>query len=75
MDPVCHSGGEGTWGYIAQVLKKTHTGATNINNGSIAILGANNTSNSCGGNWNTLLTTKYLGQFTTAPTVNFYNRR
>ena len=73
MDPVCHSGGEGTWGYIAQVLKKTHTGATNINNGSIAILGANNTSNSCGGNWNTLLTTKYLGQFTTAPTVNFYN--
>lgn len=73
MDPVCHSGYEGTWGYIAQVLKKTHEGATNINNGSIAILGANGASNSCGGNWNTLLTTKYLGQFTTAPTVNFYN--
>jgi LPXTG-motif cell wall-anchored protein len=73
MDPVCHSGGEGTWGYIAQVLKKTHEGATNANNGSIAVLGANGTTNSCGGNWNTLLTTKYLGQFTTAPTVNFYN--
>ena len=73
MDPVCHSGYEGTWGYIAQVLKKTHDGATNVNNGSIAILGANGASNSCGGNWNTLLTTKYLGQFTTAPTVNFYN--
>lgn len=73
MDPVCHSGFEGTWGYIAQVLKKTHDQATNINDGSIAILGANGASNSCGGNWNTLLTTKYLGQFTTAPTVNFYN--
>ena len=73
MDPVCHSGGEGTWGYIAQVLKKTHAGATNQNSGAIAVLGANGTTNSCGGNWNTLLTTKYLGQFTTAPTVNFYN--
>jgi hypothetical protein len=73
MDPVCHSGGEGTWGYIAQVLKKTHEGATNQNSGAIAVLGANGASNSCGGNWNTLLTTKYLGQFTTAPTVNFYN--
>lgn len=73
MDPVCHSGFEGTWGYIAQVLKKTHEGATNTNNGSIAVLGTNGTNNSCGGNWNTLLTTKYLSQFTTAPTVNFYN--
>jgi hypothetical protein len=73
MDPVCHSGGEGTWGYIAQVLKKTHAGATNQNSGAIAVLGANGATNSCGGNWNTLLTTKYLGQFATAPTVNFYN--
>jgi LPXTG-motif cell wall-anchored protein len=73
MDPVCHSGGEGTWGYIAQVLKKTYDGATNINSGTIAVLGANGANNSCGGNWNTLLTTKYLGQFSTAPTVNFYN--
>ena len=73
MDPVCHSGYEGTWGYISQVLKKTYDGASNINNGSIAILGSNGTTNSCGGNWNTLLTTKYLSQFTTAPTVNFYN--
>ena len=73
MDPVCHSGGEGTWGYIAQVLKKTYDGATNQNSGAIAVLGANGATNSCGGNWNTLLTTKYLGQFTTAPTVNFYS--
>lgn len=73
MDPVCHSGFEGTWGYIAQVLKKVHDGSTNVNNGSIAILGANGVSNSCGGNWNTLLTTKYLGQFSVTPTVNFYN--
>jgi hypothetical protein len=73
MDPVCHSGGEGTWGYIAQVLKRTYDSVSSINNGTIAILGANGASNSCGGNWNTLLTTKYLGQFTTAPTVNFYN--
>lgn len=73
MDPVCHSGFEGTWGYIAQVLKKTHDSVSSVNNGSIAILGANGTNNSCGGNWNTLLSTKYLTQFTTAPTVNFYN--
>jgi len=73
MDPVCHSGFEGTWGYIAQVLKKTYDSVTSSNNGTIAVLGANGTTNSCGGNWNTLLTTKYLGQFTTAPTVNFYN--
>jgi len=73
MDPVCHSGYEGTWGYIAQVLKKTYDSVTSINNGTIAVLGANGANNSCGGNWNTLLTTKYLGQFTTAPTVNFYN--
>lgn len=73
MDPVCHSGYEGTWGYIAQVLKKTHDGATNSNNGSIAILGSNGASNSCSGNWNTLLSTKYLSQFTSAPVVNFYN--
>ncbi len=73
MDPVCHSGYEGTWGYIAQVLKKTYDSVTSVNNGTIAVLGANGANNSCGGNWNTLLTTKYLGQFTTAPTVNFYN--
>lgn len=73
MDPVCHSGFESTWGYIAQVLKKLHDGANNANDGSIAILGANGGSNSCGGSWASLLNTKYLGQFTTIPTVNFYN--
>ncbi len=72
MDPVCHSQGEGTGGYIAQVLKKTHDGASNPNNGKIAILGSNATNNSCGGNWNTLLSTQYLNQFTTAPSVEFY---
>lgn len=73
MDPVCHSGGEGTWGYIGQVLKKVYDGSTNPNNGKIAILGANGATNSCGGNWNTLMTTKYLNQFTTQPTFEFYN--
>ena len=67
MDPVCHSGGEGTWAYIGQVLKKVYDGSSSSNNGRIAILGSNATTNSCGGNWNTLMTTKYLNQFTKHP--------
>jgi hypothetical protein len=73
MDPVCHSGYEGTGAYIAQVLKKTYDQVSNSNDGTIAILGANGANNSCGGNWQTLLSTQYLDSFTTAPTVNFYN--
>ncbi len=73
MDPVCHSGYEGTGGYIAQVLKRAHDGANNLNNGKIAILGAQGATNSCGGNWNTLLSTQYLALFSTQPAVDFYN--
>ena len=73
MDPVCHSGYEGTGGYIAQVLKRAHDGANNPNNGKIAILGAQGATNSCGGNWSTLLSTQYLALFETQPAVDFYN--
>lgn len=72
MDPVCHSGGEGTWGYIGQVLKKVYDGSSIPNNAKIAILGSRDTTNSCGGNWNTLMTTKYLNQFSTQPSFDFY---
>lgn len=72
MDPVCHSGGEGTWGYIGQVLKKVYDGSSIPNNAKIAILGSRDTTNSCGGNWNTLMTTKYLNQFATQPSFDFY---
>lgn len=72
MDPVCHSGGEGTWGYIGQVLKKVYDGSSIPNNAKIAILGSRATTNSCGGNWNTLMTTKYLNQFSTQPSFEFY---
>ena len=72
MDPVCHSGGEGTWGYIGQVLKKVYDGSSIPNNAKIAILGSRDTTNSCGGNWNTLMTTKYLNQFSPHPLFDFY---
>ena len=72
MDPVCHSGGEGTWGYIGQVLKKVYDGSSIPNNAKIAIIGSRDTTNSCGGNWNTLMTTKYLNQFSTQPSFEFY---
>jgi LPXTG-motif cell wall-anchored protein len=71
MDPVCHSGGENTGLYIARVLKKVHDGATNPNNGRIAILGSNGTNNSCGSSWATKIT-QYVSEFTTAPGVDFY---
>lgn len=71
MDPVCHSGYESTGQYIARVLKKIHDGAINPNNGHIAILGSNGGNNSCGASWSSKLT-EYLGEFTTAPSVDFY---
>ena len=71
MDPVCHSGYESTGQYIARVLKKVHDGASNPNNGHIAILGSNGGNNSCGASWSSKLT-EYLGEFTTAPSVDFY---
>lgn len=71
MDPVCHSGYESTGLYIARVLKKVHDGAINPNNGHIAILGSNGGTNSCGASWVSKLS-QYLGEFTTAPSVDFY---
>ena len=71
MDPVCHSGGENTGLYIARVLKKVHDGATNPNNGRIAILGSNGANNSCGSSWAAKIT-QYVSEFTTAPGVDFY---
>ena len=71
MDPVCHSGGENTGLYIARVLKKVHAGAVNPNNGHIAVLGSNGGTNSCGAAWAAKLP-QYLGEFTTAPSVDFY---
>lgn len=73
MDPVCHSGWEATGGYIARVLKKTHDGATNLNNGHIAIVGSNGTANSCGAPWAAMLS-QYLGEFPAGsePVVDFY---
>lgn len=75
MDPVCHAGmGENTDQYIAKVVKSVYDQSTMPgNSGKIAILGiANaNAAGGCGGNWNTLLSTKFLTQFTSQPTVEF----
>ena len=71
MDPVCHSGGENTGLYIARVLKKVHDGANNPNNGNIAILGSNGSTNSCGTPWGAKLL-QYTSEFSTPPTVDFY---
>jgi hypothetical protein len=75
MDPVCHAAmGENTDQYIAKVLKSVYD-QSNIpgNNAKIAILGIANTSSAggCGNNWNTLLSTKFLSQFTSAPSIQF----
>ena len=72
MDPVCHSGYESTGQYIARVLKKVHDGASNPNNGRIAILGANGSNNSCGASWATKLI-EYRSEFSTPPEFDFYN--
>jgi len=72
MDPVCHSGWEGTGAYIGNVLKKVHDGSSIPSNGHIAIIGSNATTTSCGANWATQLSTQFLAGFTTAPVVDFY---
>ena len=75
MDPVCHAAmGENTDQYIAKVLKSVYDQSTIPgNNGKIAILGIAdpNSAGGCGNNWNTLLSTKFLAQFSTAPQVEF----
>ena len=72
MDPVCHSGWESTGQYIAKVLKKLHDGAGNNNNGHIAIIGSNAGTTSCGASWATQLSSQFLAQFPSAPTIDFY---
>ena len=75
MDPVCHAAyGENTDQYIAKVVKSVYDQSSMPgNNGKIAILGAANLSSAggCGGNWNTLLSTKFLTGFSSQPTVEF----
>lgn len=80
MDPVCHAGmGENTDQYIAKVVKSVYDQSTMPgNNGKIAVLGiaSATAAGGCGGNWTTLLNTKFLTQFGTLasglqPTVEF----
>ena len=75
MDPVCHAGmGENTYQYIAKVVKSVYDQSTMPgNNGKIAILGIGSATaaGGCGGAWATLLSTKFLTQFSTQPTVEF----
>lgn len=80
MDPVCHAGmGENTDQYIAKVVKSVYDQSTMPgNSGKIAILGIGsaNAAGGCGGNWTTLLNTKFLTQFGTLasglqPSVEF----
>lgn len=80
MDPVCHAAyNENTDQYIAKVLKSVYDQSTMpANNGKIAILGTGTSPGGCGGNWTTLLTTKFLTQFGTLssglqPQVEFIN--
>lgn len=79
MDPVCHaSGGENTDGYIRKVIKSVYDRSTGPSNGRIAILGAPNATNAggCGGNWSTLMPTKFLTEFSPTasaqPQFDFY---
>ena len=75
MDPVCHAVyDENTDQYIAKVLKSVYDQSSMPgNNGKIAILGTSSLTNAggCGGDWNALLSGKFLSQFATAPTIQF----
>ena len=75
MDPVCHAGmGENTDQYIAKVVKSVYDQSSiPANTGKIAILGVSTltSAGACGGNWTTLLNTKFLTQFTSAPAFEF----
>ena len=77
MDPVCHAVyGEATDRYIAKVVKSVYDqSGYPSNNGKIAILGVSSATNAggCGGNWASMLSTKFLTEFSTAPTVEFVN--
>jgi outer membrane protein OmpA-like peptidoglycan-associated protein len=72
MDPVCHATmGEPTGGYIRAVLAGLHTNATRTNDGSIAVVGVDASTSSCGGTFG-----GFMGSFTSAitpaPTVRYY---
>ena len=75
MDPVCHAVyDENTDQYIAKVLKSVYDQSSMPgNSGKIAILGTSGLTNAggCGGDWNALLSGKFLSQFATAPTIQF----
>ena len=75
MDPVCHASyGEGTYQYIGKVVKSVYDQSSiPANTGAIAILGVSSLTSAggCGGNWTTLLNTKFLTPFTSAPTYQF----
>lgn len=80
MDPICHAAyNENTDQYIAKVVKSVYDQSLMPgNNGKIAILGTGTMPGGCGGNWTTLLTTKFLTQFGTLasglqPQVQFIN--
>jgi len=70
MDPVCHASyGENTDQYIAKVVKSVYDQSSMPgNNGKIAILGISSLTSAggCGGNWNTMLSSKFLTQFGTS---------
>lgn len=75
MDPVCHAVyNEATDQYIAKVVKSVYDQSSMPgNNNKIAILGVSSPTNAggCGGNWSSLLSTKFLAQFSTAPQYEF----
>lgn len=77
MDPVCHAAyGENTDQYIAKVLKSVYDQSVMpSNSGKIAILGASSATSAggCGGNWNTMLSTKFLREFSSAPATQFFS--
>lgn len=75
MDPVCHAVyNEATDQYIAKVLESVYDQSSMPGNtNKIAILGVSSPVNAggCGGNWSTLMSTKFLTQFSTAPEYEF----
>lgn len=75
MDPVCHAVyNEATDQYIAKVLKSVYDQSSMPSNtDKIAILGVSSPTNAggCGGDWSSLMSTKFLAQFSTAPVFEF----
>jgi LPXTG-motif cell wall-anchored protein len=74
MDPACHAVyNEGTDRYIAKVLQSVYSQSTIAgNSSSIAVLGVGTSVGGCGSTWSAQMPS-FLADFSTAPTVNFYN--